>query len=370
MPREKADFAWYSAESQKQKLPPRCPIAHAELCPRYYSSAVLLGEVGHFAKFPSERRSSLDRKWKAFESAPPEELPSRFPGDNLNHFCPEVSGDRFGYFASDLYAYSDEIDRASDKKDYRDEGNFGQYDPNWQTVRPCHYTECREYSIYGPSPAGKRSGIRSGRGGVSPRLRFQVFQRDSYTCQYCGRKAPEGELEVDHKVSVKDGGSERHREPGHRVQGVQSWKVRFQRLARRAQEVWYKVMPIVYVVSGGDDNPPPQGGRGSRRSRNAVQYTAKCKGLTRSEASALSAELNRHFHVVRPAQRNPAPLHPHWDEVLHVTLLVGGAAGKKLLDFLASFIRERLARGKTGKEIILYGPNSEILRRFRKGPLR
>ena len=36
---EKPDFAWYSAESRKQGLPPRCPIAHAELCPRYYESA-------------------------------------------------------------------------------------------------------------------------------------------------------------------------------------------------------------------------------------------------------------------------------------------------------------------------------------------
>lgn len=33
---------------------------------------------------------------------------------------------------------------------------------------------------------------------VSPRLRFQVLQRDNFTCQYCGKKAPEVVLEVDH----------------------------------------------------------------------------------------------------------------------------------------------------------------------------
>jgi len=33
---------------------------------------------------------------------------------------------------------------------------------------------------------------------ISPRLRFEILKRDNFTCQYCGRKAPEVELEVDH----------------------------------------------------------------------------------------------------------------------------------------------------------------------------
>lgn len=41
---------------------------------------------------------------------------------------------------------------------------------------------------------------------VSPKLRFEVFKRDSFTCQYCGRKAPDVVLEVDHIKSVADGG--------------------------------------------------------------------------------------------------------------------------------------------------------------------
>jgi len=31
-------------------------------------------------------------------------------------------------------------------------------------------------------------------------LRFKVLRRDGFTCQYCGRKAPEVELHVDHRV--------------------------------------------------------------------------------------------------------------------------------------------------------------------------
>lgn len=43
---------------------------------------------------------------------------------------------------------------------------------------------------------------------VSNSLRFEVFQRDEHTCQYCGRKAPEVELQADHLVPVARGGTD------------------------------------------------------------------------------------------------------------------------------------------------------------------
>lgn len=39
------------------------------------------------------------------------------------------------------------------------------------------------------------------------RLRFKVFRRDGYTCQYCGRRAPEFPLHVDHIVPWSKGGA-------------------------------------------------------------------------------------------------------------------------------------------------------------------
>lgn len=41
---------------------------------------------------------------------------------------------------------------------------------------------------------------------ISKRLRFEVFKRDSFTCQYCGSKAPDVILNVDHIIAIKNGG--------------------------------------------------------------------------------------------------------------------------------------------------------------------
>jgi len=42
---------------------------------------------------------------------------------------------------------------------------------------------------------------------LSKKLRFEVFKRDSFTCQYCGRSAPDVVLEIDHIEPVSEGGT-------------------------------------------------------------------------------------------------------------------------------------------------------------------
>lgn len=42
---------------------------------------------------------------------------------------------------------------------------------------------------------------------VTKSLRFDVLNRDRYTCQYCGAKAPDVALELDHRIPVAAGGS-------------------------------------------------------------------------------------------------------------------------------------------------------------------
>ena len=41
---------------------------------------------------------------------------------------------------------------------------------------------------------------------ISKKTRFEVFKRDNFTCQYCGKSAPEVVLEIDHINPVKNGG--------------------------------------------------------------------------------------------------------------------------------------------------------------------
>lgn len=46
----------------------------------------------------------------------------------------------------------------------------------------------------------------SKRKAISTRTRFEIFKRDSFTCQYCGRKPPTVVLWVDHVMPVSKGG--------------------------------------------------------------------------------------------------------------------------------------------------------------------
>ena len=41
---------------------------------------------------------------------------------------------------------------------------------------------------------------------ISKKLRFDIFKRDVFTCQYCGSKPPSVVLEVDHIIPVASGG--------------------------------------------------------------------------------------------------------------------------------------------------------------------
>ena len=41
---------------------------------------------------------------------------------------------------------------------------------------------------------------------IGKKLRFDVFKRDGFTCQYCGRMAPDVVLQIDHVDPVKNGG--------------------------------------------------------------------------------------------------------------------------------------------------------------------
>lgn len=42
---------------------------------------------------------------------------------------------------------------------------------------------------------------------IGKKLRFDVFKRDEFVCQYCGITPPNAVLQIDHVIAVADGGS-------------------------------------------------------------------------------------------------------------------------------------------------------------------
>lgn len=43
---------------------------------------------------------------------------------------------------------------------------------------------------------------------LSKRVRFEVFKRDEFACQYCGRHPPDVVLECDHVTAIANGGTD------------------------------------------------------------------------------------------------------------------------------------------------------------------
>ena len=46
------------------------------------------------------------------------------------------------------------------------------------------------------------------RNSISVRLRFEIFKRDGFACQYCGGHPPNVLLHLDHIIAVSEGGSD------------------------------------------------------------------------------------------------------------------------------------------------------------------
>jgi hypothetical protein len=145
---------WYFRESVRMKQKTlRCPFAQPDLCPHYYQSLSLSGELGATVMDPTEA-SRLEAKWN---SSPPfallrEQLPSVHRGEgtfsSLANFCPEVTYDILSVFASTLGRHVDEIDRdlAHEKLSRRNASSAEPYWA-WGFVVPLHYTSCPTFSV-------------------------------------------------------------------------------------------------------------------------------------------------------------------------------------------------------------------------------
>lgn len=160
------DLPWYKAISERKGVPPRCPYASVDRCPRYYQSLSLLGSAGSTA-IPRREDERLLRKWGRSDIWPKtgEQATSIFGPEGDPHifsnFCPEVSFDRFGYFAAFLAQYPDETD-AGAAHVYLRKQEIPFSDPRWTWagVHSMHFTDCPYYSLLPVEPPTRYSSLK------------------------------------------------------------------------------------------------------------------------------------------------------------------------------------------------------------------
>jgi len=133
----------------------RCPYANSYRCPRYYQSRSLLGSAGITTEIDSPEDDELLKKWENSDLWPVtnEEATSTAGSSDrqpiiYSNFCPEVSGEIFGLFASSLCRYSDEIDRNNAHTIIERDGDSTRNNWRWEwaNVSETHYRECEIYS--------------------------------------------------------------------------------------------------------------------------------------------------------------------------------------------------------------------------------
>ncbi|WP_223577905.1 HNH endonuclease [Sphingobacterium sp. GVS05A] len=115
------------------------------------------------------------------------------------HMCPEVN-----LFESE-FSLPFAIDTASTDGEWDDYRNTNKF----KNIYYGHFSECAEYNYYIFHNRKQKSTGQRKRSLISKSLRFEIFQRDNYTCQYCGRTPQDGaKLSLDHKIAYSDGGKD------------------------------------------------------------------------------------------------------------------------------------------------------------------
>lgn len=212
-----ATLEWYVEASRKLRLTtPRCPFATAKLCPRYYSTLGLFGMHEVTEKVSKEQETKLDAHWNKstlFDSKIQVEPQVWLRGTSITSWlncCPEIVFEAWKVFATSGRHFSDSNDRDLTHRELESQ-RVPKQDPRWrfEQLEPTHYHECREFSVlYHVGSAKGRSTSISSRGrSLPPERKWKILHRDNYTCQYCGRKPPEVQLHVDHKISIHNNGS-------------------------------------------------------------------------------------------------------------------------------------------------------------------
>jgi len=163
------DLDWYTAKSRELGVASRCPFATVKTCPRFYQSLSLLGEAGS-TRIEEKEDKRLLKQWKKSDLWPKtDEQYTSISGNqkSFGNFCPEVAFERFGYFASVLLRYGDEIDRDVWHKRLGKETPV-QHDWRWEwaSVKPQYYADCPLFAV-----------LSQRKGKVSPTIKDPWYKR-------------------------------------------------------------------------------------------------------------------------------------------------------------------------------------------------
>ena len=193
----------YFKKSEQKKLPARCPIL--DYCTRRaYSLYFLGGYTGGQNKSVVEILQRDDLLKPDFNENSIElsgEVPEYMNGKSFktySNLCPEVN-------LFDSFAFPQAKGTASISGEWEDSRKT-----EFKNINFRHYSECSEFSKhhYEKLPIKKTPTKR--RIGISQKLRFEIFQRDKFTCQYCGKSKDDDnvKLELDHIIPVSAGGTD------------------------------------------------------------------------------------------------------------------------------------------------------------------
>ena len=152
MPITIPDSSWYRAKSSEAGVACSCPYANVHKCYRYYASIYMLGEVQMITSISDEKKSELEKFWKQSGLVPViAEDDTGIGGlvgrlSSFSNFCPEVTYTYFGYYASYIARYVDEIDKDSGQKIAEGEGLENDWRYEWGFLTACHFLDCSVYT--------------------------------------------------------------------------------------------------------------------------------------------------------------------------------------------------------------------------------
>ncbi len=213
---ENPDEDWYSKTSSNKDLLAKCPIAACDKCPRYYLSLKLMNKVlPGVLNLDSESQKQVEIKWQFSNVFANNDLSCGITTTMLTNglhgvdgFCPEVTAFYMGLYCSDLRKFADDDHERINHRLLKDD-DVPEKDPrySWGFIGAKHYSECAEYAVYFPSST-RNVRTKKRKNSLSDNKRWLIFHRDDFTCQYCGeRGCADSPLQVDHRISVANGGT-------------------------------------------------------------------------------------------------------------------------------------------------------------------